>query len=129
MSYYFKILIIQTFIKCFENIVPEADLMFYYNEVHKMEEGLTGKVFVKHEAFVGDEEEKGFQLEAVIDKNVTRLQASGEIPEACLFDRRHSGLRIIEVRQSFPAQYVVGCNCGYEKTMMDVNGEYKPFKQ
>ena len=94
-----------------------------------MEEGLTGKVFVKYEAFVRKEEDKGFQLEAVIDGNMTRLQASGEVPEACLFDRRHSGLRIKEVLESFPPQYVVGCDCGYKANMSDVNSEYKPFRQ
>lgn len=88
---------------------------------------LTGKVFVRSQSF--SVPKKTFQLEAVIDGNVTRLQAEGEAPEACLHDKRHSGLKITGIMESLPPQYNVSCDCGYSVHTQDVNQLYVPFKQ
>lgn len=86
----------------------------------------TGKVFrsYRFDGHTSIENEK-FQLEAVIDGQTTRLQAEGQIPEGCLYDRRHSGLELKSVLESYPAIYVVGCNCGYEARMRDVNAGFR----
>ena len=65
-----------------------------------------------------------FQLEAVINGHVTRLQADGSIPESCLYDRRHTGLEAKRVLETWPPDYLVGCRCGYEVVMKDVNRGY-----
>ena len=92
-----------------------------------MEDELTGKVFVKSELHVKEKGDKGFQLEAIIDGNLTRLQASGEVPVACVYDRRHE--LSVAARESLPPQYIVSCKCGYQIEMADVNSHYKPFAQ
>ena len=87
---------------------------------------LTGKVFTVRKEF---KDEEKFQLEAIADDgNITRLQSEGPLPEACLYDKRHSGLKVIAVLESFPAQYSVGCNCGYRKIMQDVNAVFEEHK-
>ena len=87
---------------------------------------LTGKVFVgswfdDYTAIEND----SFQLEAMLDGQVTRLQADVPVPEDCFYDKRHSGLEIKRVLEKFPPKYVVGCNCGYEVTMTDVNEGFR----
>jgi hypothetical protein len=81
---------------------------------------LTGRVFKKN-IQTDNEGTPSFQLEAQVDGVFTRLQAEGELPETCLFDRRHSGLQITEVLDSFPPQYMVRCSCGYNTIMRDPN--------
>ncbi|MDD5191955.1 MAG: hypothetical protein PHH54_04975 [Candidatus Nanoarchaeia archaeon] len=90
---------------------------------------LTGKVF-KNTMPEGSESEKKpvFQLEAEVDGIITRLQADGEIPEACLFDKRHSGLKVTNTLESLPPQYVVECSCGYSITMTDPNYFFNEVK-
>ncbi|MBI5064755.1 hypothetical protein HZA97_00835 [Candidatus Woesearchaeota archaeon] len=87
----------------------------------KEQDKLTGKVFVLDRV--------SFQLEAVINGDITRLQVNSEVPSACLSDKNHSGLKITGVMESLPPQYNIGCDCGYGVCAHDANEFYVPFKQ
>ncbi len=88
----------------------------------KRKDGLTGKFYMGTQL-----ENNSFQLEAVIDGEVTRLQANGSVPADCLYDKRHSGLKLERVQETFPPTYIVGCNCGYTVGMKDVNEGFRYF--
>jgi len=97
--------------------------------VRKMIKGrdyLTGKVFesVRFDGHTVIENES-FQLEAVLEGEVTRLQAKGSAPQECLYDKRHSGLELRDALESLPPIYLVGCNCGYTVGMKDVNEGFR----
>ena len=87
--------------------------------------GLTGRVFVPHEKFAAQEEGK-FQLEAVIDGSITRLEGASDVPALCLRGNGHH-LRITAVLETFPPSYQIGCSCGYGNKLYDVNDCYVKF--
>jgi hypothetical protein len=68
---------------------------------------LTGKAFVNGEKF---------QLEAIINNKIIRLEAEGDIPKSCLTEKKHD-LKIIGATDNFPPKYVISCECGYSQIM------------
>ena len=70
-----------------------------------------------------------YQVEAVIDGEVMRLQGQGPLPEECVYDRRHSGLRVIGVFEGNIPTYEIGCGCGYRIVMDDVNVRFERHKK
>ncbi|MFC1696763.1 hypothetical protein ACFL1H_00365 [Nanoarchaeota archaeon] len=87
-------------------------------------EELTGNLFVQED---NNENVVKFQLEASIDGDITRLEAEGKLPEACLHDNRHSGLRINSQVETCPPKYEVNCDCGYKIVMRDINEKFEPY--
>jgi hypothetical protein len=87
----------------------------------------TGKAFKKRIQLDEKKESHYFQLEAMIDGELTRLQAEGDVPERCLYDKRHS-LLINGALESYPPIYLVGCECGYSVQMEDVNSRFEKLE-
>ena len=92
-----------------------------------MENEIFRKAFVPEGKF---KEELGdvYQVEARIYGEITRLQSEGPFPEDCFFSRRHSGLKLLGILESYPPIYEVGCDCGYKARLHDVNTKFERKK-